>query len=262
MPTRQEDFPEETKSQTLEMSHNRCQRCWSARNLEFHHKLPVVFGGTHSLENCVVLCTRCHLEAPSDPFIFDNVFLRFSSPKDMIHHYNAKNEKDALQQLCEELGVDEIDPDLILEHMKGGFQRRSLSYEGMKKKAERGRVGGYLPYGYELENGELVINDSEAKIVRLMFDLCLEDNTTNQIANHLNSTLARPRSNGLWSKQTVARMLKNPTYCGFLKWDGSIRKGIHAPIIDVAEFNKAQVGLVKRIRRPKHKYYPMLLPEG
>lgn len=223
--------------------------------------MPAVFGGDNNLENCVVLCARCHAEAPSDPFVFENIFLRFSSPKDMIRYFDAKNEKDALEQLCLEMGIEEYDPDLLLDHMKGGLQRRSLIYEGMRKKAKSGRVGGYLPYGYDLENGELVINASDAKTVRLMFDLCLEDKSTSHIADYLNSTLARPRSGGSWCKQTVAGMLKNPTYCGFFKWDGTIRKGSHAAIIDVARFNRAQEKLVERIRQAPQKYHPILLPE-
>jgi hypothetical protein len=261
MPTRQVDFSEKTKNRALEVAEGRCQRCWSASNLEFHHKVPAIHGGDNTFENCVVLCARCHAEAPSDPFVFENVFLRFSSPKDMIRHFNAKDEKDALEKLREEMGIEEYDVGLLFESMKGGVQRSDLIYAGMKKKAKTGRVGGYLPYGYNLENGELVINNMEAETVRLIFDLCLKDNSTSHIADHLNSTLARPRSGGQWCKQTVAGMLKNPTYCGFFKWDGTITKGSHAAIIRVAEFNRAQEKLIERIRQAPQKYHPTLLPE-
>lgn len=44
--------------------------------------------------------------------------------------------------------------------------------KGRIQKAREGkRNGGFAPYGYQLENGQLFINEEEAKAIRIIFDL-------------------------------------------------------------------------------------------
>lgn len=43
--------------------------------------------------------------------------------------------------------------------------------EGRKQKAREGKWnGGFAPYGYKLENGQLLIEEEEAEVVRIIFD--------------------------------------------------------------------------------------------
>ncbi len=60
--------------------------------------------------------------------------------------------------------------------------------EGRKQKAREGKWnGGFAPYGYKLESGELLIAEDEADIIRLIYDKYI--NTTmgiNAIAAYLN----------------------------------------------------------------------------
>ena len=60
--------------------------------------------------------------------------------------------------------------------------------EGRRQKAREGRWnGGFAPYGYELVNGELVIAEDEAEIVRLIFDKYIHTNLgANGVADYLN----------------------------------------------------------------------------
>jgi len=83
---RADDFPQSVKTLAIKRAKNRCERCWSEKDLEFHHITPVVYEGKSDLENCLVLCHNCHDIVPSDMFLLRNVFLRFSSSKEMIHH--------------------------------------------------------------------------------------------------------------------------------------------------------------------------------
>lgn len=39
----------------------RCERCGRSGRLQVHHRKPLYRGGRHELDNCVVLCGRCHL---------------------------------------------------------------------------------------------------------------------------------------------------------------------------------------------------------
>jgi len=61
---------------------------------EFHHIVPLAYGGTNDADNCCLLCSDCHRIAPNvknehDRLIFDDFFLRFASFKEAAEHYNA-----------------------------------------------------------------------------------------------------------------------------------------------------------------------------
>lgn len=43
--------------------HKGCEKCGRTIDLEVHHKIPVIEGGTDELDNLQVLCSICHNEA-------------------------------------------------------------------------------------------------------------------------------------------------------------------------------------------------------
>ena len=90
--------------------------------------------------------------------------------------------------------------------------------------------GGVPPYGYELiESTELnkkgkrlmklSINDSEAQVVKLIFDLAYSlGYGGNRITKHLNEHGILSRSGKSWSTGVINYMIKNPIYCGKLSY--------------------------------------------
>lgn len=136
-------------------------------------------------------------------------------------------------------------------------------YMGMKQKASTvgGPLGGYAPLGYDYQDGDLVVNETKAKSVSLIFSEYLKGQTTQEIADMLNSRGVSTKSGKPWTKQTVAWILKNPVYCGYMEWDDVIRKSDHKALIDVQTFNEVQKELVRRIRISPQKYEPRLLPD-
>lgn len=132
--------------------------------------------------------------------------------------------------------------------------------------------GGYIanaPYGYDRvyvdKKPTLQINEEEAKHVRLMFKMYVEDGIGCQtIADTLNSMGAKPHRSAAFGRTSVRKILKNNVYIGKIVWNQKthIRKGakgnaktitiynpkdkwttvdgIHPPIIDEALFYKAQ----------------------
>lgn len=42
--------------------HNKCTKCGRTIGLEVHHIVPIIKGGTNSIENLEVLCDICHRE--------------------------------------------------------------------------------------------------------------------------------------------------------------------------------------------------------
>ena len=95
--------------------------------------------------------------------------------------------------------------------------------EGRKQKAREGKWnGGFAPYGYQLVNGELIIAEDEAEIIRIIYDKFV--NTTmgmTAIAAFLNNSgyKKKLRQNNTiegFSTSFVKGVLDNPIYCGKL----------------------------------------------
>jgi len=50
------------RSVIISENDNKCARCNSTDNLNVHHIKPLNRGGTHELNNLLVLCFTCHME--------------------------------------------------------------------------------------------------------------------------------------------------------------------------------------------------------
>ena len=61
-----------------------------------------------------------------------------------------------------------------------------------------------------------------------------------EIADKLNSKKVPTKRKGTWNKGTISNILKNPVYCGYLKWEDYINKGEHEAIISPKIFNETQ----------------------
>lgn len=97
--------------------------------------------------------------------------------------------------------------------------------EGRKQKAREGKWnGGFAPYGYYLEKGELKIAEDEAEIIRLIYDMFIHTNVgANGIAKYLShhGYEKKQRQNGTlstFSAHFVKLVLDNPVYCGKLAY--------------------------------------------
>ena len=89
--------------------------------------------------------------------------------------------------------------------------------------------GGKTPYGYRLEKSgvlnkrkhevsRLVIDEEEAEIVRMMFDLCVSSGYGKfRLAHFLNDHGIRNRKGENWHDATIRAILHNPLYKGILR---------------------------------------------
>ncbi len=139
---------------------------------------------------------------------------------------------------------------------------------GRTQKAKEGKWnGGFAPYGYKLENGELKIVEDEAETIRLIFDKYVNTNMGGcGIAKYLNEHgyKKKIRQNGtldLFSARFVNAVIDNPVYCGKIafgrrkteKINGTrnqfhiveqdeypVYDGIHEAIISEADWNIAK----------------------
>ena len=141
----------------------------------------------------------------------------------------ARNTRDCLKNVRElkSLGITiffekenidtaNISDEMMITVMGGLAQEESTSISqnmrwSIKKRMESGKMkmtGDLL--GYDLVNGELVVNPKEAEIVKQIFDLYLNGFGTQSIADILNSQTQKSN----WTSSYVSLILKNEKYIG------------------------------------------------
>lgn len=105
------------------------------------------------------------------------------------------------------------------------------------KAAHGGYSGGRAPMGYEVQNGKLVINPAEAKMVKEVFALRSDGFTLQQIADLLNLEGITSRSGKPFAVSNIQSILRNKrTYLGEYRYgDGDWVKGEHEPILTTEE---------------------------
>lgn len=163
------------------------------------------------------------------------------------------------------------------EYFEFGLFMSRREYKTIKRRLQAGRtrsvkdgkfIGSVPPYGFSKEKikgdkgFKLVINEEEAKYVRMIYQWLIDGFSKGEIARKLNSIGASTRSGKPWISAVVKDILNNPTYIGKIPWlrrgenkkmiDGKIKRsrprndnyevydGLHKPIIDLETWKKVQ----------------------
>ena len=157
---------------------------------------------------------------------------------------------------------------------------RVQTMEGRIQKAREGKWnGGFAPYGYQLIDGKLEINEEEAPAIRTIFDQYVHtDIGSNGIAKYLENHGIHKiqRQNGknpLFDSHLIRLILKNPVYCGKIAYgrrktekvhgtrndyhlveqDNYILvDGLHEPIVTEEVWQAAQVKLLAQAKKYEH----------
>ena len=98
---------------------------------------------------------------------------------------------------------------------------RTQTMAGREQKAREGKWnGGFAPYGYRLENGQLLIAEDEVDVIRTIFDRYIHTNDgVSGVAKYLNrqGLVKKLRQNGTipgFSASFVKSIIDNPVYMG------------------------------------------------
>lgn len=84
-----------------------------------------------------------------------------------------------------------------------------------------------ITYGYKIINGNIGIDENESNIVKLIFELFVEQKMHKcQIVNYLNSHNYKTRSNSKWYFGLVHKILQNEKYIGKLNYPTIVSKNI------------------------------------
>jgi hypothetical protein len=223
----------------------RCERCWSEKDINLSPKSE--FLGSHT-KGFVILCERCKGEAPQGKGkedAFENLFLKFASPKEFIQYYDSQSEAEAFEKWCETRGVDPSEVQVVDE-------------EEVEEDVSMGNVEDHdAPFGYELINGMLTIINGDADVVHHIYDHYMSGHTMESIARGLVKS-REGKGNG-WNVGVVRDILKNPAYAGYEFKGGDVKKAEHPPIIPKDLFNSVQERIQRNIRNPRYRAKPLIL---
>lgn len=203
-------------------------------------------------------------------------FSRFARNQDESTFYKS--------MLRKKLGIDVISvSEPIMDGMYGRliemiieWQDEFYSYNlgvevrrSMSVRAQKGFYNGKVPLGYTKKSGETpVVNESEAHIVRTIFQMYTSGRDKNYITRYLNEKGFRTKTGKTFDVDAVTYILGNPFYVGKIRWNRRASSGNnalkdesewiiadshHQPIIEPEMFEAAQQR-TKMILASREKY--------
>ncbi len=120
-------------------------------------------------------------------------------------------------------------------------------------------MGGTLPFGYDVKDKELIINEKEAKTVKHIFERYVELKSMAELARELNREGYRTQGKSdIFKKATVRRIITNPIYTGKIRHYEKEYEGKHEAIIEEEKWQKAQE-LIRNQPYRKARYEEALL---
>lgn len=138
-----------------------------------------------------------------------------------------------------------------------------VSRRGMQSKAEKGWLPSRAPMGYlnDLLTNEIYPDEERWEMVRKMWEMLLSGNyTVPQIHHIVNNdwgfrTPKTKRSGGSpIGLSSLYRIFTNQFYTGVFEWSGMLYEGNHKPMINTAEYDRAQL-ILGRKGKPRHQVH-------
>ena len=183
----------------------------------------------------------------------------------------------------ENINTGSMESELMLSILSGLAESESVSIAennkwSVKRRFQNGTFKiSYPPYGYDSVDGKLVINESQAEIVRSIFTEILSGKGTSKIADDLNCRGVPSKKSGHWTATTIRGMVGNEKYTGdtifqktytdnsfnrhynYGEKDQFLIKNHHDAIISHEDFDAAQAiieqhGKEKNVEKYQDKY--------
>lgn len=120
----------------------------------------------------------------------------------------------------ENINTGSMESELMLSILSGLAEGESVSISKNNKWALKRRFQNglfkisYAPYGYDVLDGKLVVNESQAEIVRFIFSEILSGKGAQKIAKVLNDRMIPTKRNSKWTSKTIIDMVRNEKYVG------------------------------------------------
>jgi len=110
-------------------------------------------------------------------------------------------------------------------------------------------MGGYVPFGYDVQDRKLVVNAAEAAAVRRIFERFVELGSATTLARELRAQEFRNKQGTLVDKGYLYRLLNNRVYRGEAVHKGKAYPGEHEAIIDAEPWNHVHAILQESPRK-------------
>lgn len=98
-------------------------------------------------------------------------------------------------------------------------------------------MGGPVPLGYEVKNRLLLVKESEAAIVRRIYDDFVREQSTTKMVRTFAAEGILSKTQRRFCKQAFYKILHNPIYLGKLPHKGKLYPGNHQAIITQAQWD-------------------------
>ena len=114
-------------------------------------------------------------------------------------------------------------------------------------------MGGPVPLGYRVVDRKLLVDPSEAKTVKWIFDSYLETKSTTHMVRTLALEGVKSKRGAALCKSTLYKILKNRMYIGMLSHKGEPFQGEHSPIIEQSVWDEVQRIMAVNLVNNGHK---------
>jgi site-specific DNA recombinase len=110
-------------------------------------------------------------------------------------------------------------------------------------------MGGFVPLGYDVKDRKLVVNDAEAKTVRMIFERFVKLGSATALVRALRAEGVTGKQGKLVDKGYVYKLLNNRVYIGQAVHKGTAYPGEHSAIVNQALWDKVHGILTESPRR-------------
>jgi DNA invertase Pin-like site-specific DNA recombinase len=170
----------------------------------------------------------------------------------------------------ENINTGSMESELMLSILSSLAESESVSISenskwSVQKRFQNGTfIIAYPPYGYDNDNGTMVIVPEQAEVVKEIFASCLAGKGTHAIAKELNARGLKTKKNGKWGAGAVNAILTNEKYTGdvifqktysdssfnrhrnYGERDRFLCENHHEPIISREDFDRVRAVLDQR----------------
>jgi DNA invertase Pin-like site-specific DNA recombinase len=110
-------------------------------------------------------------------------------------------------------------------------------------------MGGHAPLGYVVRDRKLVVSDTEAALVRHVFERFLQVGSATMLVQELNAAGYRTKRGKPFDKGVLYKLINNRTYVGEVSHRGAVYAGEHEALVDRATWDKVHAILAQNGHR-------------
>lgn len=111
-------------------------------------------------------------------------------------------------------------------------------------------MGGFVPLGYDVKDRNLVVNEPEAKKVRMIFERFVKLGSATELVRELRAEGVTGKQGKLVDKGYVYKLLNNRVYIGQAVHKGTAYPGEHQAIVSQSLWDKVH-GII--VQSPRHR---------